>query len=82
MLFQSLFKKKSSQGILRNAMVALHSRESMVSVQNQNWRLLTTVKMANLKFKRWNSVRCPYSIFLIVLTVGIKLLKVVYVERL
>lgn len=54
----------------------------MVSVQNQNWRVLSTVKMANLKFKRWISIRCPYLIFLIVLTVGIKLLAVVYVGRL
>lgn len=37
-------------------MVALHSKESMVNVQNQDWRVLSTVEIVNLKFEKLNSI--------------------------
>lgn len=63
-------------------MLALHSKESMVNVQNQDWRVLSTAEIVNLKFERLNSIGYLYLIFLMVLTVGIKLQAVVYAQRL
>lgn len=44
-------------------MVALHSKESMVNVQNQDWRVLSTAEIVNLKFERLNSIGYLYLIF-------------------
>lgn len=44
-------------------MVALHSKESMVNVQNQDWRILSTVEIVNLKFEKLNSIGYLYLIF-------------------
>lgn len=44
-------------------MLALHSKESMVNVQNQDWRVLSTAEIVNLKFERLNSIGYLYLIF-------------------